>query len=176
MQAKIDPTREAIQVFLEIKKTVIDHLEGDKSEEVGSKLRTRAREIPEMIVEMGLIPTISYCIAKANISNFQKVTNSLELGTFIDELKNVKSEELAYALYSYVILKYMSIIAGNLNGVKFGLDDLVRKEKAEVSDLIIKYIGALTENMTKIPITQLLLSYLLQFKRLTEAVYKPEER
>ncbi len=56
---KLDPLGEAIRIFMEIKQEV------GPNEELGSELRTRARQIPELIEELGLIPALSFCFAKA---------------------------------------------------------------------------------------------------------------
>ncbi len=175
--SSIDPIKEAIQVFMNIKEKVIDKFEDkEKSEEIGSKLRARAREIPEMMLELGLVPTLSYCLAKANIDNIKKVITIIERDTSIEELKDAKSEELAYALYTYALLKYLAIIMGNVKGIELKMEELAEKSEKEVSDILLKYFEALTEDTTKTPLHELLQSYLLQFKRLCETVYKPEGR
>ncbi len=50
--------KQAIEIFLEIKQEV------GSNNDLGSKLRTRAREIPEFMESMGLIPALSLCYAK----------------------------------------------------------------------------------------------------------------
>ena len=53
------PVKHAIDIFLQIKGEV----GGD--EELGSDVRARAREVPELMESCGLIPALSFCYAKA---------------------------------------------------------------------------------------------------------------
>ena len=169
MANTVDAIREATQAFLSIKEKVVDKLDDGKGEEVGSKLRTRAREVPEMILELGLVPTLSYCLAKSNVDSIKRIVSIIERDSSVDELKNIKTEELAYALYTYALLKYIVTIVGGLR-----IEAFADMNKKEISSRLLKYLEELADASAKAQLHELLQPYLLQFKRLCEAVYKPE--
>ncbi len=174
-----DPIREAIRVFMDVKENVIDKLNTSKINEVGSKLRTRAREVPEMILELGLVPTLSYCLSKASVNNILKIIKVIKNSSESEQLKdikNVESEKLAYALYTYVLLNYLSLTMGKVGNVELRKEDLVNENDVDrASNMIIRYMEALMESSAKSLIYGLLQSYLLQFKRLCEATFEPEK-
>ena len=164
----IDPVGGAIQVFKKLKDKIINRLgDNNLSEDVGSRLRARSREVPEMILEQGLVPTLSFCLAKAGIENIKKVIEVMEHDKSIDEIKvkEVEKEKLAYTLYTYAILKYLTLISGK------SIEDIVEK-----GDELFNYLGELVVINTRAPLYRMLQPYLLQFKRLCEATFKPERR
>ena len=167
----VDPIKEAIQVFMDIKTKIIDKLDKE-GEEVGSKLRTRAREIPEMILDLGLVPTLSFCMSKANIDNIKEVINIIERDSSPEKLKNAKPEELAYALYTYAVLKYLTTVANKVGEVELKIEELAENNEKEVSNKLFRYLDALIEDNIKTLLYKLLQPYLLQFKRLCEAIYE----
>jgi len=177
MGRTINPVEQALQVFIDIKEKIIDKIDKKKGENLGSKLRSRARQIPEMILELGLVPTISYCLARAGIDNVIKVVKVIRKDSkeLIPELEKSGQEELAYALYIYVLLNYLSIVAKKINNVEIDLDELAERNNIEeVSNNIIKYIEELMKSNIKTLAHELLYPYMLQFKRLCEAIYKSE--
>jgi CRISPR type III-B/RAMP module-associated protein Cmr5 len=162
----IDPVGGAIQVFMNLKDKIINRLgDNNLSEDVGSRLRARSREVPEMILEQGLVPTLSFCLAKAGIENIKKVVEVMKRDKSTDEfkVKEVEKEKLAYALYTYAILKYLTLINGK------SIEDIV-----ENSDKLFDYLKELIVVDTRTPLYRMLQPYLLQFKRLCEATFKPE--
>lgn len=179
MSKAINLVEEALHVFIDIKEKIIDKL---KDEKLGSKLRSKAREIPEMILELGLVPTISYCLAKAEIDKVIKVVRVIKKGDSeaIEELSKLKlkesdQEKLAYALYTYVLLNYLSTIARTINNAELDLEKLTDKDNTEeVSNKLIRYLEELMKSNIKTLAHELLYPYMLQFKRLCEAVYKSE--
>ncbi|RLE67383.1 MAG: type III-B CRISPR module-associated protein Cmr5 [Thermoprotei archaeon] len=66
-----DPIKLAVDIFLKIKEEIKKPQKNkekstmEETEELGSKLRARAREIPELIESIGLVPALSFCYAKA---------------------------------------------------------------------------------------------------------------
>ncbi|MGC9106642.1 MAG: type III-B CRISPR module-associated protein Cmr5 [Infirmifilum sp.] len=165
----IDPVGEAIQVFMSLKNKIVDRLGDSKlSDGVGSKLRARSREVPEMILEQGLVPTLSFCLAKAGIENVEKVVGIMERDESIDEVKDkeIESEKLAYALYTYAILKYLTLISGK------SIEGIIEND-VENGDKLFNYLGELIMSNTRTPLYRMLQPYLLQFKRLCEATFKP---
>jgi CRISPR type III-B/RAMP module-associated protein Cmr5 len=159
----IDPIREAIQIFLNLKARIIDRLGDNKlSETIGSKLRTRSREIPEMILDLGLVPTLSFCLAKAGINNVRRVIHAMEREG--DKSINIDDTvKYAYALYTYAILKYLTLITGDQ------VEELLEKDK------VITFLKKLIETNAQVPLYNMLQPYLIQFKRVCEATYRPEE-
>jgi len=176
MSKAINPVEEALHVFIDIKEKIIDRFNKNNSERIGSKLRSRAREIPEMILELGLVPTITYCLAKAGIDKVIKVIGVIRKDSkeLISELDKSDQEELAYALYTYVLFNYLSIVAKKINNVEIDLDKFAERKDEEVSNNIIKYLEELMKSNIKTSLYELLYPYMLQFKRLCEAVYKSE--
>ncbi len=171
----INPIKDAITVFLEVKK-VIDKLDDKKkSEEVGSKLRARAREIPEMILELGLVPTLSFCIAKAEVGNIIKAARVIVGRDQLNKVENIGSDELAYAIYTYILLKYLTSIVGKVNEVEFRINDLIEKDEEEIQSTLIEYLKALIITSST-PLYGMLQPYLLQFKRLCEATFNSGRR
>lgn len=135
MTARMNPVKMAMDVFLEIKREV------KQNEKLGSRLRTRAREVPELIKDVGLIPALSFCYAKA---------------------KGEGEEAKAYELYLKAILSYLK----NL-GV-LGID---------VNEALDKPAETLENLYSASPIIKPLLTpFLIEFKRLCEATWKPERQ
>lgn len=129
---KVDPTKAAIEIFIEISSKV-------KNKDIGSELRTRARDIPQMIENIGIIPTLSFCYAKSR-----------------DEDATSK----AYELYLKAILKYLN---------RIGIID-------DVNQALQEPIETLNRIYNKVrTIGPLLRPFLIEFKRLAEAKYKPKK-
>jgi len=170
-----DPVEEGIKTFRDIKEKIIDKIDERKRDNVGSRLRARAREVPEMMLELGLVPAISFCLAKAGIKNVIEVAKAIERPDS-KSLDNLKEEELAYAIYSYAVLKYLTIIAGKVDDAKLSIEDIVDKDQKEVQGMLIKYLDALVKAGAGMQLYSLLLPYLLEFKRLCEAVYEAVKR
>ncbi len=186
----INLTREAIEVFLEIKRKldqirdeVIKAKIENKDKErllknivdIESKLRSRSREIPEMMVDLGLVPTLSFCLAKAGIDNLMLVFRLMSgCSTDFDELKNIKPEEFSYALYTYIILRYLSKIITVQLEIE-GLEKLSRESKTkEFADKLYEYLNNLARGSIAVATYKLLQPYLIQFKRLCEAAFRLE--
>lgn len=161
------PVEEAIEAFLEVKRKVV---KGDG--ELGSKLRTRSREVPELMLELGLVPALSFCLAKAGMEALRRVVSEVEgcelaaarEGGEEGKEKKEKKEELSYAAYAYVVLRYLRGYA------KAGsVCDLVREE-----DRLYELLGSMVGGAIGPPAYGLLLQYLQQFKRLCEAAFERE--
>jgi len=169
----INPVKGAIEVFLEIKKK-LDEL---KRDDVESKLRARAREIPGMITDIGLIPTLSFCLAKAGVHNLALVFRWMSddsKRSYNQNVSTIKPEELSYALFVYTTLKYL----GRIKGLQFNIEDLKRLSRKDKNEEFIsklyEYLNILTQDNKAIIASKLLQQYLIQFKRLCEASFKPE--
>lgn len=194
------PVEEGINIFLKIN-GVLDTFEKKVKEsknldQLKSKIRSRAREVPEMIAELGLVPTLSFCLAKSEKEGFRDIITLLErndeeaveqvLNKIINGKDKEKDKDLdkldkyAYAIYTYVLLKFLSNYLGSL---KYREDSQEREVKLDLANLdknenawndLYKYLEALMQGGGNILATRLLQPYLLQFKSLCEAEFKPE--
>jgi len=158
---RFDPVGSALKIFAEIGKDI----KSMKDESVvGSKLRTRAREGPELIRTMGLIPVLSFYYAKAREALLGKDG----------------SEERAYMLYLKAILLYLEkirIIEGASDIFALQSTEAGEETKSRVKDIHSHFINILQELSKKSHIaTKLLIPYLIEFKRLCEAVWESERR
>ena len=156
-----NPISEAIEVFLEVKDKVIKD-----DRELGSKVRTRSREGPEMILTLGITPTLSFYLSKAGLKTLEYVVKTIKSNH--PEQKGVKKEDLSYAIYSYVILKYLCKYLPTVEAKD--VYDLVEKG----GDKLYKLLSLMVKGESRIPVYRLLIQYLQQFKRLCEASFEPE--
>lgn len=140
----------AIEYIEDVRKLAIDKKQFDQS------YRSRARRIPSLIYEIGLLSTICYLYAKATNNVYEKVLNANQ----ITDLRDSSNEELAHALYLKHILSY---IACNM--------DRYRQEKDPT-----KFIMELSKNPNDIMVAESLLKpFLIELKHLAEAVLEVEE-
>ncbi|MEZ0346281.1 MAG: type III-B CRISPR module-associated protein Cmr5 [Infirmifilum sp.] len=178
VEAKRTPVAQALEVFIKIHRIIADS--GRKK--AGSKLRARAREMPGLIVELGLPTALSFCLAKAGVKNLMEVVDVLEGRKKAEVLSEIKGEEeLGYALYAYVILWYLyRNNYGSIGGASLRLETPLadNKEKAEkeFTQNLLDYLNAFSGSPARFEAEELLLSFLLEFKRLCEAVFESEER
>lgn len=145
---EVNPIAKAIEYF-----TVLQRKLGDT--ELGRKFRARAREIPGMIESIGLVPALSFCYGKAGAKTYKDTLES-----WFSEGRQVKGdyEKVGYSLHLLLTLLY--------------LKDLKLIEESMVKNPIDAFRKLSREPL---PITsKLLMPYLAEIKRLTEAVY-PEE-
>jgi CRISPR type III-B/RAMP module-associated protein Cmr5 len=168
---KVGPVELALEIFEEIAENDV------KSENIGSKLRTRAREGPELMRTMGLIPTLSFYYAKAQ-----------------DALLASKKdpEPVAYMLYLKAILLYLEKIgiiqnASQVFYLQKEIEELQNKKDAsrdERNKQIEEKRNQLKRNMLSIldnllnkssVAKNLLDPYLIEFKRLCEATWEREK-
>jgi len=147
----------AIELISLIKK-LIDKL-GNEQKDLGSKFRTRARFLPQMILDAGLLSNLSFCFGKITMENYSKLVKYILLKNDPQVLKNISSEDLSYGLYLYGILDY-------LRKINLITDDLVQDPfKA------LNYLEK--ENRANIA-TNLLLPFIIEVKKLAEAIFKEE--
>jgi len=188
---EFDPIGEAIDIFLKIKKR-LNELENllsspNSVNEIRKKLRTRSREVPEMIIELGLVSTLSFCLAKAEMNNLSKIIRFIRYNEINILLRkqnqkiqlNTDTEKLAYAIYTYIILAYLEKYVKTLKKNKeaeitLNLEQLA-SQTAETNNIIYEYLNALLYKHNALFVSRLLQPYLLQFKRLCEAEF-PSER
>jgi len=166
-RVRVDPVELAMETFTKIRNEIGDN------EELGSKLRARAREGPELIRSLGLIPVLSFYYAKAR--------DAL--------LGGGGEEEKAYLLYFKAILLYLErlgLVKGvsdvfdlqsklqNASGASSERKELEKKLRNEIHERVINILQDLI-NRSFIA-SRLLTPYLIEFKRLCEAVWERERR
>jgi CRISPR type III-B/RAMP module-associated protein Cmr5 len=168
---KVGPVELALEIFKEIAENDV------KSEKIGSKLRTRAREGPELMRTMGLIPTLSFYYAKAQDALLTS---------------NKEPEPVAYMLYLKAILLYLEKIgiiqnASQVFYLQKEIEELQNKKDAsrdERNKQIEEKRNQIKQNMLSIlddllnkssVAKNLLDPYLLEFKRLCEATWEREK-
>jgi CRISPR type III-B/RAMP module-associated protein Cmr5 len=148
---RLNPVELAIEIFTKIREEV------GEDRVLGSKLRHRAREGPELIRSMGLIPTLSFYYAKAR--------DAL--------LGEGRSEERAYALYLKAIMSYLEKI-GLVKDVSHIFSSQSRPSDKEVHEKLISVLNELSGK--SLIAARLLNPFLVEFKRLCEAVWERERR
>lgn len=168
---KVGPVELALEIFKEIAENDV------KSEKIGSKLRTRAREGPELMRTMGLIPTLSFYYAKAQDALLSS---------------NKEPEPVAYMLYLKAILLYLEKIgiiqnASQVFYLQKEIEELQNKKDAsrdERNKQIEEKRNQIKQNMLSIlddllnkssVAKNLLDPYLIEFKRLCEATWEREK-
>ena len=148
---RLNPVGLAIEIFTKIREEV------GEDRVLGSKLRHRAREGPELIRSMGLIPTLSFYYAKAR--------EALVGGG--------DKEERAYALYLMAIMSYLEKI-GLVKDVSHVFSSQSRPSDKEVHEKLISVLDELAGK--SLIAARLLNPFLIEFKRLCEAVWERERR
>lgn len=139
---RANPVSKAIQYFSKLHQKI--------DNELGRRLRARARELPSMIENIGLIPTLSFCYGKAEAETYKSIYNSY----CSEEKIDVEKEKGGYGLYLLLALLYLRDL-GLIN------DDMLKNP--------IDAFGKLCEESSIA--SRLLMPYLLEIKRLAEAVY-----
>ncbi|MDW8044996.1 MAG: type III-B CRISPR module-associated protein Cmr5 [Nitrososphaerota archaeon] len=147
------------QVLSAIKdfKDLLNSLEKKEKEEseVGKSFRSRCRELPSLIEDVGFVPAMSFCYAKASKNIYEKIKNTLENKGKIDDEESIKK---GYGIYLYFVLKK--------------LRDLKLIEEAHLTEPI-KALEEIAKGKQKIA-SKLLRPYIVQLKKLSEAVFKAE--
>jgi len=130
-------------------------LEKNEESKVGASFRSRCREIPTLIEDVGLIPALSFCYAKATKERYENIRKLIEEGGTIDEGDNISK---GYAAFLYFVLKRLKTL--NL------ISDNSVAEPIEA----LKELRDLKGSVAR----KLLRPYIIQLKKLSEAVFKPE--
>ncbi|MEM0460412.1 MAG: type III-B CRISPR module-associated protein Cmr5 [Thermofilaceae archaeon] len=141
-----DPVGAALDIFSEIKKELELRAKDDKEKlDFGRELRARAREAPELIEEVGLVPALSFFYSK--------------------------SDKIGYELMLKAILLYLQriqIVSSNIN-----LDAILRGEReggnTDAMKAMIDLLRCLLKRSTVV--VPILRPFLVEFKRLCEATW-----
>ncbi|MEM4310903.1 MAG: type III-B CRISPR module-associated protein Cmr5 [Nitrososphaerales archaeon] len=134
---------------------LLSSLEKKEESEVGKSFRSRCRELPSLIEDVGFVPAISFCYAKASKATYEKVKNMLKNGGKIDDNNHM---EKGYGIYLYFVLKR--------------LKDLKLIKEAYL-DEPIKALEELGEGKQRVA-GRLLRPYIVEMKKLSEAVFEAE--
>lgn len=142
----MDPIQRAVKDFSKLYDLVE---QGFFDKNVGRSFRARARSMPDIINDVGLVPALSFCFANATKSMYDKVIEIWRKGCE----EPIKAEEGGYALYLLLVLSY-------LRDVEILKVDISRPVEALGELVSVQTLAA-----------KLLAPYCIQLKRLAEAVY-----
>lgn len=131
-------------------------LENKEDSKVGEGFRTRCRELPNLIEDVGFVPALSFCYAKATKNVYKKIRKLIENKEGM--IKDDDHTKQSYGIYFYLLLKRLKalgLIKADLNEPIEVLEELTKGKERIASKLIRPYI--------------------IQLKKLSEAVFKAEE-
>jgi len=132
-------------------------LDQKRKEEFGSAFRGRTREFPEFVESLGLLPSLTFAYAKAGKLAYRGVCSLIDTGNIDKEaLNELDKTKFGYGSYLHEVLYY---IERNVMKDIDHTNPIASFEKMYGKTHIIK---------------QLLMSYLLEVKKLAEALFKPE--
>ncbi|MCD6487671.1 MAG: type III-B CRISPR module-associated protein Cmr5 [Desulfurococcales archaeon] len=150
-------SEEAIHVVLEDFNHLIKLLkEHPRKGEVESKIRARAREILTHIYSGGLAPTLTFYLAKGEKNTLNTVKEAFKGEKKLDG----EPEKLAYAIILYLIfkrLRQLSFISSDPDDPLKCLHELIKMDP-----------------FRRMYASSLLTLYLLEFKKLCEAIFKTQ--
>jgi CRISPR type III-B/RAMP module-associated protein Cmr5 len=151
--------KDAIDIYNEVYEKFLMKFASNK---VKKSLRARAREMPSLIQEIGLLGVYSFCFGKGN-KYYENFINCLEnKDSNLCELKD--EEDIGYTIYLYLILKGIK---------KIDLIDI----DVNVPESFFRKINEIykVNEASKIKIVEkLLLPYLSEIKRLCEGTLTTE--
>ncbi|MEM2351496.1 MAG: type III-B CRISPR module-associated protein Cmr5 [Thermoproteota archaeon] len=132
-------------------------LEKEKKEEskVGESFRSRCRELPSLIEDVGLVPALSFCYAKAKEDYYKEVREALNKEHKIDDDNHI---EKGYGIYLYFVLK-------RLRDLK-----LIEDKHLDEPIIALEEIGRGKQRAAG----RLLRPYIVQMKKLSEAIFRAE--
>lgn len=115
-----------------------------KESEVGKSFRSRCRELPSLIEEVGVVPALSFAYGKATKKTYDDVKTKLKNKDNIDDNNQI---EKAYGIYLYFILKRLKdfnlINEEQLNDPVKALDELAKGKQGVASKLLRPYMAEL---------------------------------
>lgn len=134
---------------------LLSSLEKKEDSEVGKSFRSRCRELPSLIEDVGLVPALSFCYAKAKKATYEKIKSILKKGDKIDDKDDM---EKGYGIYLYFVLKRLKdlklIAEDQLDDPIKALEELQKGKQRVANRLLRPYIG--------------------QMKKLSEAIFRAE--
>jgi CRISPR type III-B/RAMP module-associated protein Cmr5 len=121
----------------------------------GQSFRSRARSFPELMESSGLLPTCTFFYAKATEEVYRKVCQLIDDGKI--EHVDIKDEEFGYAAFLHGILGFLETLG------------LIKDHRNPV-----EAIKSLNEAGRLALARNLLLPYVIEVKKLSEALFKGE--
>jgi|YelNatPaOPRAMG01_1025707.scaffolds.fasta_scaffold05831_7 CRISPR type III-B/RAMP module-associated protein Cmr5 len=130
-------------------------------EEYGSSFRTRARSFPELMESSGFLPACTFFYAKATEDAYERVCNLLDRGKVdasdVDNLLKMGKEKFGYAVFLHGTLSFLET------------SGLIRNHKNFLGS-----INELKEPGRLMLARDLIYPYLMELKKLSEALFKSE--
>jgi CRISPR type III-B/RAMP module-associated protein Cmr5 len=126
---------------------------GENAKEYGSSFRSRARGFPELMESSGFLSACTFFYAKATEMAYKKICQLLDDEKI--EPINVNKEEFGYATFLHGILAFLEVLG------------LVSSHKSPR-----KAINELKEPVRLTITRSLLLSYMIEVKKLSEALFE----
>jgi len=134
---------------------------GRDAERYGSSFRARARSFPELMESSGLLPTCTYFYAEATEEVYGKICRLLDCGgvnaSDAEGLSEIKEEAFGYAVFLHGILKFLELV------------NLIRDHRHPVNA-----IKELNETNRLALARSFILPYIIEVKKLSEALFKSE--
>ena len=134
---------------------------GRDAERYGSSFRTRARSFPELMESSGLLPTCTYFYAEATEEVYREVCELLDCEGInapdVEELSKIKEEVFGYAVFLHGILKFLELV------------NLIKDHRHPVNA-----IKELNETNRLALARSFILPYIIEVKKLSEALFKSE--
>nr|MDO8080271.1 type III-B CRISPR module-associated protein Cmr5 [Candidatus Freyarchaeota archaeon] len=152
-KATEDPILSAIDMF-KLLLQCIDKEDVSKSE-IGKKFRSRCRELPGLIEDVGFTPALSFCYGKAGNEIYQKVKDILMNK---GKLSEGKETEKGYGIYLYFVLK-------RLNELGLIEEDHLSKP--------VDALGSIRAGKERIA-SRIIRPFVVQLKKLSEAIFEVE--
>lgn len=134
---------------------LLGSLEKKENSEVGKSFRSRCRELPSLIEDVGFVPALSFCYAKASKTIYDIIKSTLKGKGKIDDNNDM---EKGYGIYLYFVLKR--------------LNDLKLIAEAHLDDPV-KALEEIQKGKQRVA-SRVMRPYLVQMKKLSEAVFKAE--
>jgi len=134
---------------------------GRDAEKYGSSFRTRARSFPELMESSGLLPTCTYFYAEATEEGYRKICELLDReridASDVEVISGIKEEMFGYAAFLHGVLNFLEVM------------NIIRDHRDPVNA-----IKELNETSRLALARSLILPYLMEVKKLSEALFKSE--
>ncbi len=143
---------------VEVLNEILDKMEksSKKDKKALKSLRTRARNTPSMIMTTGLPQTLAFLASKADEDYYKYLAMNAKK-------PDKEKEEAGYAAYLYAIMKFLSEKINVISKTPSNLREVIE---------VIKKVDE--EPNLSAAIQNLLTEYLLEFKKLAEALIEEE--
>jgi CRISPR type III-B/RAMP module-associated protein Cmr5 len=156
-----NPIKDAINIYNEVYENFLKKLVSDNLQKTEKSLRARAREMPSLLQETGLLGVYSFCFGKGN-EYYKKFIEYLENKNqeHFEKLKN--ETNVGYTVYLYLILKGIEKINKTINIIDVDVNDPK------------SFFNKINETSKIKIVEKLLLPYLTEIKKLCEGTLRSE--